>query len=1066
MPRKQICKFVSLIFLMFPLMLSVFNGSVVFAESSKNDAGTNDKPGEVRIISTSEEGIILEFEPASPEFSYEAQKETACQTVTIPGLSQETKEGQVPLPVKGVMIGIPDDAQPVFKVQYAESSILQGSYQLCPWQQPVMQRDANGMPMQVGTVDVEINRASTFLPGSPAELYTDGYLRNQRFLAVQFNPLRYDATTGDLRFYSKIQVEIWFNSTGERADPKAPFVQDRYFEENYKNMLLNYDQAKQWRTQSDKYIQSEDTNRDVPVLYKIFVDLDGIYQMDYAYLEAAGIPVNTIDPRTFRIINMDKEIAIYVEGEDDGVFESGEYLLFYGQKNDTKYTDTNVYWLSWGGVAGLRMETIDGTPSGSASIPVEFKTDLLLENDVEYFSDLASGLDNDHWYWSYVFEVGIPAEIPFTIENISTNEHVINLSGLLNRYDGSTNPVVQVFLNDNLTPIFNGPISTDLVEAFSAELNQSDLLEGTNIIKIASVNVNDIVLINRFSLEYFDNYMAENDALYFEGDTAGTWEFKVDGFSSDLIDVFDLTDPVIPVNIINPSISSSPNGFALSAELTIAEEHRYLASVLSNRLLPSNISIDTSSNWKSNTQGADYIIISHNDFLDEMQPLVTYRETQDYRVALVDVEDVYDEFNGGVFAPEAIQSFLSYAYGNWIEPAPTFVLLVGDGHYDFKDIYGDQETIYIPPFLADVDPWIGEAPTDNGFVMVSGEDILPDMFIGRFPVSDATQAQVMVNKVLYYEQNPPVGDWNSNLTFYADNTDSGGDYDLESDLAIGIIPPIYTSHKIYYGSDYMDATVARNTFISDLNEGRIIAHYAGHAALQKWATEGLFRVSDISSLTNADKQPFMLTMSCLEGYFAWPAFPSIAETIVRKSGGGAIASFSPTGFGLSQGHRQLDASIMNNLFNRHYNQLGYLTTQAKYDIFVNAPSHSYLIHTYMLFGDPALRLQTIPVPLEAPTLDASTINWWQINLSWDDNSTSETAFIIERSLDGVSGWTEIARVGADVSEYLDSGLDPETTYYYRVRAYREGDLVFSEYSNDANATTWPLFKYYLPLVIR
>ena len=84
---------------------------------------------------------------------------------------------------------------------------------------------------------------------------------------------------------------------------------------------------------------------------------------------------------------------------------------------------------------------------------------------------------------------------------------------------------------------------------------------------------------------------------------------------------------------------------------------------------------------KDPANAADYIIISHSDFLNAIQPLAAYRASQGFRVRVVDVQDIYDEFNGGVFDPQAIQGFLSYTYSNWVAPAPSFVLLVGDGHY-------------------------------------------------------------------------------------------------------------------------------------------------------------------------------------------------------------------------------------------------------------------------------------------------------------------------------------------------------------------------------------------------
>lgn len=110
--------------------------------------------------------------------------------------------------------------------------------------------------------------------------------------------------------------------------------------------------------------------------------------------------------------------------------------------------------------------------------------------------------------------------------------------------------------------------------------------------------------------------------------------------------------------------------------------------------------------------------------------------------------------------------------------------------------------------------------------------------------------------------------------------------------------------------------------------------------------------------------------------------------------------------------------------------------------------------SYILFGDPALRLQNVPVPLEAPDpLIAETVSWDKISLNWTDNAATESNFRIERSLDGETGWQQIAVVGADVTSYLDTGLDELTTYHYRVRAFREADWMLSEFSNIASATS-------------
>ena len=132
-------------------------------------------------------------------------------------------------------------------------------------------------------------------------------------------------------------------------------------------------------------------------------------------------------------------------------------------------------------------------------------------------------------------------------------------------------------------------------------------------------------------------------------------------------------------------------------------------------------------------------------------------------VQVSDVQDVYDEFSFGLVDPEAIRSFLTYAYASWQPPAPLYVLLAGDGTFDPKNYLGVSPPTYIPAYLADVDPSLGETAADNRFVSVSGGDFLPDMHLGRLAVNSAEEAAVVVNKVLAYEQNPPADVWSQKV---------------------------------------------------------------------------------------------------------------------------------------------------------------------------------------------------------------------------------------------------------------------------------------------------------------
>ena len=1039
----------------------------------------------IQVVETTPEGLILEFTPTRPEIEEILLNGLACQAISIPGMAQSDSPGAPSLPVQGAMLGIPQDAQPSINILTAEWTALPGSYDLCPVPQPDLARSPRSPWQFVGTTSQRgpSYQVDAFAPANAAELISTGSLRSQRYAQVRFNPLQYNPVTGELRLYKRIRLEVRFNaSTGTITASPGQALSEGFFEESLRSLLVNYDQARAWRTapQAIRQPAAQTQGINSPLsspAYKLPVDQDGLYQVSYSDLEDAGLPVDTLDPRTFQLFNQSVEAAIYVEGESDGIFNATDYLLFFGQKVNTRYTETNVYWLTFGSANGLRMASLDGTPSGTATVPADFLTTQHIECDTDYYSDEPSGPANDHWYWDYIYASSGSASIDFTFDlaHLGAGSHSINIRGLIEGYSASPNHHTRVYLNNNLIDDHSFPTNSEYT--FNVSHPQSFLVEGTNTLTVecprdGAITL-DYVLINWFEIDYYDTYFAENDRLFFDGEVSGSSlastqavnkEFQVDGFSSNLVEVYDVTDPLAPVLITGSSFQPTANGQQLAFEAALSNDHRYLAQTTTQRLSlnPLDIILDTPSSWKSASIGADYIILSHASFLSQVQPLAVYRANQGLRVQVVDVQDVYDEFNGGVFSAEAIKSFIDYAYHNWTAPAPSFVLLVGDGHFDFKNVYNWNEPNYIPPYLDDVDPWTGETPTDNRFVSVSGGDILPDLNIGRFPVRTPAEAQTMVEKTINYEQNPPVGGWNALLSFVADNTDSGGNFAAQADGLINTyVAPPYTADKIYFGLNYTDAGLARTALKTAINQGRLFVDYTGHGSTQQWASENLLNLTDLASLTNGVKLPFMLPMTCGEGYFVWPNpsgsdYSALGESIVRINGKGAIASWSPSGYGLNSGHKLLNSSLFDELFNHHQNRIGFLTTNAKYYLFANSSTYNDLIETFVLFGDPALRLQALPVPAPADpsNLQATAVSSTQVDLSWQDNSSDESEFRIERSPDGSTGWQQIATVGASVTSYRDTGRSCNTTYHYRLRAYREADGKISGYSNTDSAATY------------
>lgn len=934
-------------------------------------APTPPTPG-AQLLAADDRGITLELRTPDYTLTEQPLDGGVCQQLAAPDYATSDVAGAPALPVRGAMVGIPADVNVTLTVLEVERTRLPGVYALCPVPTPIVDFSPEGLPDYQGyaaTRDAVVYSRNVLTPTTAAVLVETGFIRSQRFAQVQFHPFQYNPVTGELRQLTRIRVRLNFRFVnGPTTQRWVTGGDEGPFENVLQSALLNYDQAREWRVRpAPAATPASAAPTATTPTYKLYVNADGIYRVTRADLEAAGANLTGVDPRTFRLINQGQDVAIWVEGEGDGVFGYEDALLFYGQGLDTKYTDTNVYWLTWGGVNGLRMAEIDGTPNGSEQTPEYFHTALHLEENLIYQSKLSSGPNEDHWYWNDVYVTdGVPRSnnYTFTLPYVATPPLSATVRGLIMSYGAEPAHHTQILLNGYLLLDNTWPPNTEY--AFEVSVPHAYVLPITNTLTLrAGISVTqDIPFINWFEIDYYAPYHAVGDQLAFGGDITGTWEYAVSGFTTHTVTLLDITNPLAPARFTGATLTAG-GSYTLTFRQTETTPRRYLALTPALYRLPTAIVLDQPSTWRSTANGADYIIISPAEFLTTLQPLVAQRQARGLRVALVDVQDVYDEFAGSVFTPEAIRDFVSYAYSHWSAPAPAYVLLVGDGHLDYRDYYGRGQISYIPPYLAFVDPWMGETAADNRYVAVAGDDIFPDLHLGRLPARTAAEVAVMVNKILTYEDAPPAA-WQSQTLFIADNLDSAGDFAAMSDaLVYGHLPAPYQANKVYLYVTHANATLARTAIKNALNAGQLIVNYIGHGSVQFWAAEKLMDFSLLDTFTNTQRLPLFLPMNCYEGYYIMPDSPpfnlqAFGETVVRKSGGGAIASWSPTGLGVAAGHDYLNRGIFDAFFLEDILQLGPATTAGKLYLYANSGEHQDLLDTYILFGDPALALNVLP----------------------------------------------------------------------------------------------------------
>ncbi|HEX5689393.1 MAG TPA: C25 family cysteine peptidase, partial [Roseiflexaceae bacterium] len=384
----------------------------------------------------------------------------------------------------------------------------------------------------------------------------------------------------------------------------------------------------------------------------------------------------------------------------------------------------------------------------------------------------------------------------------------------------------------------------------------------------------------------------------------------------------DVRDARQPVRLTNASV-----GATVTWQDAPAQPGRYALLAPAQTFHP-QIVRDAPSNL---VQGAaDYLIVGYGPFLASTKPLADYYRTKGLRVATIDAQDAYDEFNGGMLHPEALRSFLRYAYANWARPAPKYLLLVGDGSYDFRDYIGMGEkwTGFLPPYLADVDPWMREAACDTCYGRLQTDDprdqALPDLMVGRMPASSAAAVGAIVSKTVGYLTAPPPGGWRMTTVALVDNyldqnntPDRAGDFWTFVEGVLGVLPQGMAVQRFIYDPSPGSASrprhyalpgPLRDDLFKALDSGAALFTYVGHANFWQWGftsanatTSYLWYLYDADARTNGGKLPILLSLSCLTGYFHEPLLETTDERLLRWPNGGIVASFSPAGQGVATG---------------------------------------------------------------------------------------------------------------------------------------------------------------------
>lgn len=909
--------------------------------------------------------------------------------------SAPSDAGQPQLPLETINLGIPSDA--TLEAELTDPVYEQDARQyVAPV--PAHKRIGDEENVAVFEKDRAAYRANRMFPGR--ELWTDPpkRLRGQTIATIHLAPVQYNPATLSLRRLvgGRIRVLVKPGSGPVSSRRKEGTNGDPFFEEVFKGLLANYEEAKEWRTiPAQDAAPPPDPARDWFVTgktyYRIPVTADAWVRVRRSDLPGGGW--TTADTTSLSLFVRGKETPIVVRG--DSAFE------FYGERNrgDSTfidfYTDTSAYWLSWGGGPGRRF--IPSTqPAGT---PVLQRTGaaftLHMEENTDYYEGSTdpeimnpAQAPGEGWVWEYYYP-NSQFSHPFVVDSLAHDAATATCRVRLYGTTLNSTQKARFWLNDSLL----GEVSFGArqVGMFTSSFPVGWLHPGTNILRILSDTPQ---LINQFYLDWFEiaysrTLRASNNQLVFT--SAGSRENvlvtqTVRGFTTPAIEAFDLSTGR---RIVGGTVSDEGGGqFALTFQDTPSRPRIYAVVGGVSTTVVRPVETKAFKDIRVSAGGADYVIITHRNFLASAQQLAAFRQTTNgVRTAVIDVQDIYDEFNFGQMNAEKIKDFLRYAYTRWPGAPPAYLLFMGDASWDFHRYMSTTiKTNYVPGYgVPTGDNWFG--CFDPVF------PLFPSFMIGRLPVQDPIQAQRTVAKVIGYESSQPA-EWVKSFLFISGGTTPGEkiDFDGKSDLSINLYvlpaPVGGAAYKVYKTTPNTIDGENKQLLRDIIKSGVVFLNFLGHSGGRIWGVD-IGSPNDLENTTG--RLPFVTSVSCNVGAFGEPSNNVLSEDFILADNRGAIGVWASSTLGFVSTGWTLVNYYLQEIKLSGVRTIGALTTTARYLMHQSAGMPDYVtagaVNMTPMLGDPLTRL-ALPVK---PDLAVSPVDF---SLSSPLPSANDTALTI------------------------------------------------------------------------
>ncbi|MCF8431213.1 MAG: type IX secretion system sortase PorU, partial [Melioribacteraceae bacterium] len=962
----------------------------------------------LEILDSNPNSITISFKPNFNIDTISINDKQYLQIDFLGSVSDSFGDSLQYLPFKIINLGVPSEFGNTIQVLSQTEKIINGEILPSPELKKYEFMGEFQFAEKLNSTNEKLKQINT------VEFADFGYVRELGVQSIKLNPVQLLEESARIKLITQINFKINYSpQKSDLTEINSDFLSQ---------VVENFDVSQKWGKANRTLQKKSDSNLADGIWYKFTVAEEGIFRITRSMLTDYGIDASTVDPRTIKIYNnggyvlpenIDSERpdgiiqnSILVVGESDGSFDANDYILFYARttnfweydstlarvaRNKHWFDNSNYYWITSGGDPGKRMVEKSGEAkqdSYSQSVTSAYK---YLDDDKinlhksgkVYFGDELNSSRNSITYTTALPQLVSGSKIDYVIQFANAADRNINLNVLENNV-----PILS----------FNMAGTTDYV--FGRVYNRTASISGTladnrSLLKFQfdGTGPTDIGYVDFFEIEYQKNLYAENDQLFFfSKDTTANIFYTLMNFSNSDIFVFDVSDFANVKIITNESISAGQLSFtAAEKEDNIS---KYLSVNSAKFLAPGKGTKVENSNIRGITQGAELIVISNKIFSDEVERYANYRQNESpfpKSTQILYVDEIYNEYSGGMVDPTSIRDAVKDAFENW-NTKPEFVLLFGDGDYDYldKEAFGRN---FVPTYQKDVSlsRLLYELlvyPTDDYFVQIAGgnADRKVDLATGRLNVNSLEEAKIMVDKIISYENNEDKGLWRNTITLVGDDgwTSHGDDGALHTsqseDISNNYIPNTYNQNKIYLSAYPTVNTGAgrrkpdvNDAIVNAMNSGNLILNFVGHGNPEVWAHERVFEKATTIPRINNDRPFFLTAATCDFGKYDDPSTPSATEEMLLIEQGGLIAGFTASRPVYASPNHSLNRALYSNLLQTKDAdnlplEIGKALFNAKQIV---SGENAEKFH---ILGDPTLRLVLPTLPVTIDSVNKSPLN--------------------------------------------------------------------------------------------